>query len=171
MIKLGFAGPLAACALAFSLVSTLAVAHQYALGPLNIIHPSSRPTPPGAPTAVGYMSIVNTGKIPDRLIGGSTPVADKLEVHHMSMTGGAMEMRPVAGGVVLPTGGAVILAPDGYHFMFVGLKRPFKVGDHIPATLRFEHAGSVDVEFNVEQPSAASAPMPGMVTPAGGAGM
>jgi periplasmic copper chaperone A len=171
MTKLRFAGRVATCAFAFSVVSTLAVAHEYALDSLRIIHPSSRPAPAAAPTAAGYMSITNTGKVADRLIGGSTPASDKLEIHRMSMTGGVMEMDAVASGIVLAPGATVTFTPVGYHFMFVGLKQPFRTGDHIPATLRFEHAGSVDVEFYVEQPSATAAPPPGMAMPTAGAGM
>ena len=122
-----------------------ASAHSYTLGALQIGHPWSRPNPPGAPTAAGYLTITNTGKTPDRLLGGSSPVATKIEVHEMSMTGGIMRMRPVAGGLVLPAGQTVKLEPGGFHLMIIGPKRAFKVGDHIPATLRFEHAGEIRV--------------------------
>ena len=75
-----------------------------------------------------------------------------------------MRMRPVAGGLVIPPGQTVKLEPGGYHLMIIGPKQAFKVGDHIPATLRFEHAGSLKVEFYVEAASAASGQlMPGMV--------
>ena len=141
-----------------------ASAHSYAVGPLQIGHPWSRPNPPGAPTAVGYLTITNTGRTPDRLLGGSSPLAAKIEVHEMSMTGGIMRMRPVAGGLLIPPGQTVTLAPGGYHLMIIGPKQGFKVGDHIPATLRFEHAGEVKVEFYVEAASAsAGQSMPGMV--------
>jgi hypothetical protein len=33
--------------------------------------------------------------------------------------------------------------------MFVGLKKPLGAGDHVKATLTFEKAGPVDVEFDV----------------------
>jgi len=165
-----FVGRLAAGVLAISAIATLAVAHQYALGALRIIHPWSSPTPPGAPTAVGYLSIINTGATPDRLLGGSTPAAAKLELHEMSSVGGVMRMRPLPGGLVLPPGGTVTLSPGGDHFMFIGLKRPFALGDRIPATLNFEHGGSVRVEFHVDPPAYHPSPMPGMAMP-GGKGM
>ena len=140
-----------------------ASAHSYTLGALQIGHPWSRPNPPGAPTAAGYLTITNTGKTPDRLLGGSSPVATKIEVHEMSMTGGIMRMRPVAGGLVLPAGQTVKLEPGGFHLMIIGPNHAFKVGDHIPATLRFEHAGEIRVEFYVEAaPAADSHSMQGM---------
>lgn len=171
MTRLRFAGRLAACALALSLTATLAAAHDVVVGALKISHAWSPPTPPAAPTAAGYLTIVNTGKTADRLIGGSTVAAAEVEVHHMSMAGGVMVMRPVSGGLALPAGGSVTLAPGGYHLMFIGPKRPFKLGDHVPVSLRFEHAGTVNVDFTVEQPQAASSSMPGMAMPGHGRGM
>jgi copper(I)-binding protein len=157
----------AAVALALVLAAPLsAAAHGYSLGALKIGHPWSRPTPPGAPTAAGYLTVTNTGQTPDRLLGGSSPLADKIDVHDMSMTGGIMRMRPVEGGLVIPAGQTVKLEPGGFHLMIAGPKQTFKVGDHIPATLRFEHAGELKVEFYVEAaaPAAGSsmAGMPGM---------
>jgi copper(I)-binding protein len=125
-------------------------AHDYSVGGLKIGHLWSRPNPPGAPTAAGYLTITNTGRQADVLLGGASPVASKIEVHQMTMAGGIMRMRPVPGGLPIPPGQTVRLQPDGYHLMLIGPKRPFKVGDHIPATLRFQRAGAVNVEFEVQ---------------------
>jgi copper(I)-binding protein len=144
-----------------SMVALSAAAHSYTLGSLKIGHPWSRPTPPGAPTAAGYLVITNTGNLPERLIAATSPAAGALEIHHVSTAGGVMRMRPIAGGLLVPPGGTVTLSPGGDHLMFIGPKRPFKIGDHIPATLTFEHAGSVKVEFYVEEPAASGA-MAGM---------
>ncbi|TIX54312.1 MAG: copper chaperone PCu(A)C, partial [Mesorhizobium sp.] len=46
--------------------------------------------------------------------------------------------------------GKVALAPGGYHLMFVGLKQQPKQGETFPATLIFEKAGTVTVDFAVE---------------------
>jgi copper(I)-binding protein len=52
--------------------------------------------------------------------------------------------------------------------MFVGLKKPLSAGEHIKATLTFEKAGKVDIDYDVlrlgASPSAAapSMQMPGM---------
>jgi copper(I)-binding protein len=153
---------LAAFALALSCLSLPAHARDYTVGALKITHPWSRPTPPSALSAVGYLTIVNRGSSPDRLIDGASPAADKLEIHKMSMAGGVMSMRAVEGGVVIPPEGSVALAPDGYHLMLVGPKRPFKAGDHIPIELRFEHAGTVKLDLEVEAPADSGMSMPGM---------
>jgi copper(I)-binding protein len=61
-----------------------------------------------------------------------------------------MRMRPVTGGLVIPPGQTVTVAPGGYHLMMIAPKRAFAVGDHILGTLRFEHAGTVKVDFHVQ---------------------
>ena len=90
----------------------------------------------------------------------------------MSMTGAIMRMRPVAGGLSIPAGQTVRLEPGGYHLMIIGPKRAFRVGDHIPVALKFEKAGVVKVDFNVETPTASPAsPMAGMSGMSGMGGM
>jgi copper(I)-binding protein len=167
MLNLRHAGRLAACALTLSCLSLAAHARDYAFGEIKITHPWSRPTPPSALSAIGYLTIANRGASPDRLIGGATPAADKLEIHKMSMAGGVMTMRPVEGGLVIPPGGSVALAPDGYHLMLIGPKHPFKAGERIPIELRFEHAGTVKLDLDVEAPADSGASMPGMAMPGG----
>jgi len=71
------------------------------------------------------------------------------------MDGGVMRMRKLAGGLALPAGETVTLAPGGYHVMFIGLKAPFRAGDSVPVTLDFQKAGSVTVEFRVQATSPA----------------
>ena len=136
--------------------------HDYALGPLRIDHPRIPPTPNAAPTAAGYLTITNTGKAADRLVAISTPVADTVTPHHMSMAHGIMSMRPITGGVVVGPGQTVAFAPGGDHLMLIGLKHPLTAGQRVPATLGFEHAGSLKIEFRVERVEAHAAATPGM---------
>ncbi len=126
------------------------MAHSYIVGALKIEHPWSRPTPISALTAVGYLVISNTGAAPDRFLGGKSPFAAQIQIHLMSMDRGIMRMRPVDGGMVLPPHGTVRFEPGGYHLMLVAPKRPFRIGDRIPATLLFARAGALHVEFYVQ---------------------
>jgi copper(I)-binding protein/uncharacterized protein YcnI len=107
--------------------------------------------PLGAPTASGYLRITNDGPNADTLVSASTPAADKLELHSMTMDGGIMRMRPMTGGLIIPPGKSIAIAADtGYHFMVIRPKRPLKLGDRVPATLRFAKAGNVRVTFLVK---------------------
>jgi copper(I)-binding protein len=131
-------------------LSCSAHAYDYKVGALEIDHPWSRAVPKGATVAAGYVTIKNTGTEPDRLVGGSTPVAGKFEVHEMSMDKGIMKMRPVAGGVEIKPGETVELKPQSFHIMMMGLKQPIEKGKPFKGSLVFEKAGAVDVDFAVE---------------------
>ena len=127
-----------------------ASAHEYELGWLSVKHPWSRATPKGAAVAGGYMKITNTGTTPDRLTGGTTDSAKKFEIHEMKMEGSVMRMRELTDGIVIPPGATVELKPGSYHIMMTTLARPFAQGDRVKASLTFERAGKVDIEFAVD---------------------
>jgi copper(I)-binding protein len=132
-----------------ALVANAAFAHEYKAGSIEIKHPWARATPKGSEVAGGYMKLINTGTTPDRLIGGSVPIAGKFEIHEMSMDGGVMKMRPLPNGIEIKPGQTVELKPGAYHLMFVGLKAPFEQGKRVKGTLQFEKAGTVEVEYAV----------------------
>ena len=128
----------------------LAHAHEYKAGALTIVHPWVRATPKGAQVAGGFLTITNTGSAPDRLVGGAVTGAGRSEVHATSNEGGIARMRPVDGGLEIKPGETVKLAPGGYHLMFMDLKGSFVDGELIEGTLRFEKAGDLPVEFEVQ---------------------
>jgi periplasmic copper chaperone A len=119
----------------------------------------SRATPGGSKVAGGYLTIENKGPGADRLLSGSTEVANKLEIHEMAVTDGVMKMRPVEGGLAIDAGKTLKFAPGGLHLMLVGLAAPLVRGDKVAVVLRFEKAGEVPVSFEV-QALGASAPGP-----------
>jgi periplasmic copper chaperone A len=137
----------AACAIS---LSSTAHAHDYKVGTIEVDGPWARAVPKGASVAAGYVTIKNTGTEADRLVGSSTPVASKVEVHEMTMDQGVMRMRPVTGALEIKPGETVELKPQSFHFMMTGLKQPIQQGKPFKATLVFEKAGPVEVEFSVE---------------------
>ena len=134
-----------------TVAALIAGAALAAARPLAIEDPWARPTPPAARTGAGYLTVRSAGPA-DRLVGAASPVAERVEVHEMSMDGGIMRMRPLPEGVAVPAGGAVTLRPGGVHLMFMGLKAPLKEGETVPVTLRFQRAGEVAVGLKVRQP-------------------
>ena len=117
---------------------------------VRIVEPWTRATPPGAGVGAGYMTIANGTATPVRLLGGETEVAEKVEVHAMSMDGGVMRMRPLAEGLDVPAGGEVALKPSGMHLMLIGLKRPLVEGETVAMTLLFDGGARVETELPVE---------------------
>ena len=106
----------------------------------------SRATPPGAKVGAGYMKI--SASVADRLIGASSPVAARVELHVSEQKGDVMRMRQVK-AYDIPVGGVFELSPGGAHLMLVDLKAPLMAGAKVPLTLRFEKAGEVKVELQV----------------------
>lgn len=137
-------------ALLLALLATGAQAHDYQIGPIAIDHPWTRATPKNAPVAGGYLKITNTGATADRLIGGSSEVAKRFQVHQMKIDGGVMTMRELKDGLEIPPGATVELNPSSYHIMMMDLARPLTKGEKVKGSLTFEKAGKVDVEFTVE---------------------
>ena len=65
------------------------------------------------------------------------------------MTGGVMKMRSLPAGLEIKPGETVELKPGGVHLMLMGLKQQLQQGQHVKATLVFEKAGKVEVDFSV----------------------
>jgi copper(I)-binding protein len=139
----------AAAAAALLLAALPASADEVKAGDLVLTGLWTRATPPGAPTAGGYLTIANNGSEPDTLTAVASPGAARAELHVMQMKDGVMTMRPVDGGIPIPAGGSVALAPSGYHIMFIGPKAPLKAGETFPVTLTFARAGTVSTAFQV----------------------
>ena len=150
-----------ALALALSAAAAPALAQTFKAGDITIDKAWSRATPKGADVGAGYLTIHNNGATPDKLTGGSADFAS-VEVHEMKMESGVMQMRELKDGLNIPAHGAVRLAPSGYHIMFTHLTKPLTKGEKVTATLNFEHAGSLTVEFPIQGVGAgAAAPMKG----------
>ena len=107
----------------------------------------SRPAAQGS-TGVGFMTLVNPGTKADALIAVQSPAAREVQVHLSSVSGGMASMQAVA-STPLSAGGRVTFAPGGYHLMFLGLKRPLKVGDSLATTLVFASGARVTARFVV----------------------
>jgi copper(I)-binding protein len=121
----------------------------FKLGDLTVTSPWTRATPGGAKIAGGYLKITNNGSSVDHFVGAKSDVSDRVEIHEMSMSDSIMKMRPLPNGLEIKPGETVELKSGGYHLMFMDLKQPLKSGDAFKATLQFEKAGSLDVNFSV----------------------
>jgi len=152
---------LAAAALSAALAALPASAHEFTAGDLTIGHPYAFATAPGALAGGGFMTITNAGDSPDRLTGIRAGFP-KVGLHQTVEKDGVASMEPVE-AIEIPAGATVDLRPGGYHVMFMGLEgAPLVAGTMVPATLVFEKAGEVPIEFAVEPRGAAAGGMEGM---------
>ncbi len=150
-----------------ALASTMPVqAADYDVGSIHITAPWARATPKGASSGAAYLTVTNKGSAPDRMSCVSSDVSAQCEIHTMTMDNGVMKMRPVEGGLEIKPGETVTLKPSGFHVMLTGLKQPLEQGKTAEATLQFEKAGTVKVDFPIMAIGAAD---PG--APAGGGNM
>ncbi|MBW0148949.1 copper chaperone PCu(A)C [Marinobacter sp. CAU 1620] len=133
-----------------AVMPVLAVAHDYTQSDLKIDHPWSRPTPPGGPMGVGYLTITNTGDSEVTLTGAQTPRAGNVSIHESSMNNGMMSMKPMKQGLTIPAGKTVELKPHSYHLMLEKLREPLAEGERIPLALEFNDGQTVQVELTVE---------------------
>lgn len=148
-ISLRFAAVLAGFALAgtFGIGAPQAQAHSYTVGNIEVVHPWARPST--VKTGATYFQLINKGKSDDALMEVKGDVADKIEVHTMTMDNNIMRMRKVD-RLALPAGKTVAIEPGGLHIMLIGLKKPLVVGEKFPLHLVFEKAGGVDVVVHVQ---------------------
>ncbi len=141
---------------ALALAAAPALAREFTGGAITVEQPWSRATPGNSKIAIGYLTIRNASDTPDRLTSITSDIAGRVLPHTMAVTGGVMQMRPMTAGLVVPAHGSVTLKPGADHLMFEDLKHPLKKGDVFPATLTFDKAGAIAVEFAIESIGAQS---------------
>jgi copper(I)-binding protein len=134
-----------------------AAAASFRAGAIVVEAPWARATPAGAKVGGGYLTLRNTGGAADRLIGFSSPVAGRGEVHDMAVIDGVMKMREMK-ALDLAPGATVEFKPGGLHVMFLDLKDRLVEGKPVKARLLFEKAGELEIEFAVAPIGASGAP-------------
>lgn len=126
------------------------------VAPVELRDAWARPTVPGQ-RSTGVYGRFSTA-VGLRLLGGSSPAAESVEVHQMAMEGDVMRMRALPQGLELPAGQGVELAPGGYHLMLTGLRQPLAAGATLPLTLRFVDGEGRESTLALQVPASAAAP-------------
>ena len=129
------------------ILAALLLRHAAGAEPVSVRDPWVRATVPGQTVAGVYMDLTSAQAA--SLIGADSPVAGKTELHTMTLDGGVMKMRPVA-GIELPAGRTVNLKPGGLHVMLTGLKRELKAGERVPLKLKVKDAKGAESTLDVD---------------------
>ena len=129
------------------LLLSLYVGSSAAAEPPTVSNAWIRATPPGARTAAAYLTITSSGTA-DRLLGATTPAAGAVEIHAHVAEAGLQRMVRVE-ELTLPAGESVRLEPGGLHLMLIGIALPLVPGTNVAFALRFETAGTVEIELPV----------------------
>ena len=128
-------------------VSSLSIAHQFQKENININHPHIKFTISSGPAA-GYMTIVNMGEKPDKLLNIEVDFA-VAELHQSEINDGIVSMNKVD-FIEIPAQIAKSLKPGGYHVMFSKFNIELIDESELVGVLNFELAGKVKVVFEVE---------------------
>jgi copper(I)-binding protein len=131
-------------------VGSAAHGQTSAANTIVVEQPWARATPGGAKTGAAYMTLINNGRSVDRLLGATTPLADKVQFHKETEDDGVSRMRQVQ-SMELEPGAKIIFKPGELHVMIVGLKQPLTEGQTFPLTLQFEKASNIEVTVPIEK--------------------
>lgn len=108
----------------------------------------SRITAPTVPTGAVFLQLNNTGTSTESLVSASSPVAKRVELHNHIHDNGVMRMREVS-KIEVAAGKSVSLQPGGYHIMLMELKKPLKLNQTFPITLKYDTGRSETVNVIV----------------------
>lgn len=137
-------------------VPGLALAHEYPLEDIVLVHPFATPAPPDVPHALAYVDIRVQGETPAVLIGASTPASESVGLYETRREGGEPRRHRLE-RIEVPEGTTQLMRPEGgYHLVLEDLVAPLRVGERFPMTLEFAERGEVDVEVWVQTPDRGS---------------
>lgn len=98
-----------------------------------------------------FMAIDNEGEEDVELVGASSPVAGKVELHEMAMVDGSMVMRRIEGGIEIEAGFGQVLMPGGNHVMLMGLEDELAPGDEVDLVLEFSDGTEQELTVPVKE--------------------
>ena len=102
----------------------------------------ARPTSGVSVPGAIYMSVVNDGGGPDRLLEVRTERCSSVEIHRTRVKKDRMSMEPVTDGVEIPARSTAEMKPGGYHVMLFGLTSPLVIGERFDAIAVFERGSA-----------------------------
>ena len=98
----------------------------------------------------GYLTIHNTSNSDTKLIAVSSSIAERIEIHQMSMDNDIMKMRPLKDGLIIPANAITHLKPGDFHLMFFGLKKQMTPRETHLINLTFQNLGTIAVHALVK---------------------
>lgn len=124
-------------------------AHMEYMGdsPLHIMKAWVRPTVKSQTSTGGYLKIM--AHADGKIVGASSTIAERTEIHEMSMDGDIMRMRQVQ-SVEVEEGDILDFKPGGYHVMFMGLNAPIAKDQEIIFKLEFESKDGIKSSIPVK---------------------
>lgn len=123
----------------------------FAQSSLTVADPWLRQPMAAAQQTGAFLVIENKSAEKRQLVSASSPVAEKVELHTMSMEGGMMKMTQVK-AIDVPANGKAELKPGSFHIMLFGLKARPEDGATVDLTLTFDNGQTLPVKAVVRKP-------------------
>ncbi len=101
------------------------------------------------PNAALFMTLVNTGETPEKLISAQIEACAHTELHTHVEENGVFRMREVE-FIEIPAGGSTDLKPGGHHVMLMKIHAPLQEGGEVPVALSFEKQKGVSITAPVK---------------------
>jgi copper(I)-binding protein len=136
----------ASCILMPAVRPSAAVAQDYLKDVMTVAGAWAKATPPDSQTTAVYLTILNNSDDPDKFVGATTPIADKVEIRDSA------NKNVVLSSVTLKHSDGVSFKPGGIHLLLTGLKHQLVPHEKFPITLFFLKATKVDAEVTVTAP-------------------
>lgn len=99
-----------------------------------------------------FMTLVNTGERPDRLLSASAQGVASVSLQTLAMSDDELRGHTLK-AIELPAGVALPLEAGGAWLMLEGLQAPMRARATYTLTLQFEHAGTQQVQVRVRPTS------------------
>ncbi|NTC84024.1 copper chaperone PCu(A)C [Agrobacterium tumefaciens] len=131
----------------FASIPSSVDAHQFRKGQIEVQHPWAMTIQPNSTVLGGYLTIENFGIESDRLVRGSTNIAERLEIQESLTASGSQTTRTLKDGIKISPGAIVRFEPGGPQLVLVNLRGSLSERTLFKGTLLFEKAGPLDVEF------------------------
>lgn len=108
-----------------------------------------RPSPGSAVNAAFYLTIQNSGRASDKLVGATIAACGAVELHQSLIDeNNVMRMQRMA-EIEIPAGEAIKLEVGGLHLMCLNKEIELTAGDQIPLTLSFATSDNIQVEAEI----------------------
>jgi len=107
-------------------------------------------TAAGSTTGAVFAVLHNSSSTEDSVIGATTDVAEKVELHQSTVdpATGVMNMALVD-KIVVPAQGKVELTPNWFHAMLINLKSPLAMGQTFNVTFDFASGAKIEVPVTI----------------------
>ena len=118
---------------------------------ISVEHAYIRSSIPGTTITSSYMTIENKGEKTVTLLGASSKISSRIEIHQHSMSDGMMRMRQLD-SIDINAKQHIVLQPSGLHLMLFDIKQPLQAQQKVELTLNFSNKSPVTIQVPVYSP-------------------